>query len=100
MRIPILVPKLNSDPILLLSKQLFTQSVLLLLFPLLRQEILDLCVSAEEGAAVAPDGVGGVGLGHFGGVSSVPEGLGGFHFLVSGFEGEWGFVLCHDVADC
>ena len=57
-------------------------------------------MSAQEGTAVAPDGRGGVGLGHFGGVSGVPEGLGGFDFLVSGFEGEGRFVLCHDGPNC
>lgn len=82
-----------------MGKQLFTQSILLLPLPFLRQEILDPCVSAQEGTAVAPDGGGGVGLGHFGGVLGVPEGLGGFHFLGSGFEGEGRFVLCHDVAN-
>lgn len=55
-------------------------------------------MSAEEGAAVAPDGGRGVRLGHFGGVPGVPEGLGGLHFLVSGVEGEGRFVLRHGVA--
>ena len=87
---------MHADPVALLGKQLFPQPVLLLLLPFLGQEFLDGGAAAEEGAAVAPDGGGRVGLGHFGGVPGVPEGLGGFHFLVGGFEGEGGFVLGHD----
>ena len=98
MCIPVLIPKLNSDPILVQSEEFFAQSVLLLLFPFLRQEILDLCGSAEEGGAVAPDGGGGVGLGYFGGVLGVPEDLGSLYFLTRGFKGEGRFVLRHDVA--
>ena len=57
-------------------------------------------MSAQERTTVAPDGGRGVGLGHFGGVSGIPEGLGGFDFLVSGLKGEGRFLLCHDVANC
>lgn len=89
-------PKLYTYPVVLLSEEFLAQSILLLLLPLLRQEILNRGVSAQEGAAVAPDGRGGVGLGHLGGVPGVPEGLGGFDFLVSGFEREGRFVLGHD----
>ena len=97
MRISVFVPKLNTDPIVLLGKQFFPQPIVLLLLPLLRQEILDGRVAAQEGTAVAPDGGRGVGSGHCRGVSRVPEGLGGFDFLVGGFEGEGRFVLCHDT---
>ena len=57
-------------------------------------------MSAQERTTIAPDGGRGVGLGHSGGASGVPEGLGDFHFLVSGLKGEGGFWLCHDVAKC
>ena len=77
-------PKLHGDPVVLLSEQFLPQPILLLLVPLPRQEFLDLGVAAQEGAAVAPGGGGRVGLAYFGGGLGVPEGLGGFYFLVGG----------------
>lgn len=95
---PAIIPELHAYPVVLLREQLFTQSVVLFLFPFPRQEVRDHGAAAQEGAAVAPDGGRGVGLGDPRGRSSVPERLGGFHFLIGGFEGEGGFVLGHGVA--
>ena len=67
MGVPILIPKLHGDAVLVQRKQLLPQPVFLLLFPFLGQEVLDGGASAEEGGAVAPDGGRGVGLGDFGG---------------------------------
>ncbi len=97
-RVPVLVPKLHSDPVVLLREQFLAQPVPLLLLPFLRQELLNRGASAQEGAAVAPDGGRGVGLGYLGGVLGVPEGLGGFHFFVGGCEGEGGSVVGHGAA--
>lgn len=91
------IPKLHTNPVALLREEFLAQPVLLLLPPLLRQELLDRRVSAEEGAAVAPDGGRGVRLGHFGGVPRVPEGLGGLDLFAGGFEREGRLVLRHDV---
>ena len=34
------------------------------------------------------------------GLLGVPEGLGGFDFLLGGFEGEGGFYVCHGSFSC
>ena len=56
----------------------------LLTLPFQSQEGFDLIVAAQEGAAVAPDGCGGVGEGYAGWVP-VADML----ILVSRFEGSW-----------
>lgn len=51
------------------SKQFLPQPIPILLGPFLRQERDDLVVAAEERVAVAPDGVWGVAIFDFGGIS-------------------------------
>ena len=56
----------------------------LLTLPFLGQEGFDLVVAAQEGAAVAPDGCGGVSKGYAGWVP-----IADMLISVSGFEGSW-----------
>lgn len=65
-----LVPELHRDLVVGEGEQLLAQAVALLALPLLRQEGLDGVPARQEGGAVAPDRVRGVGEFYFGWVSA------------------------------
>lgn len=60
MRVLVLVPELDGDLVVVEGKKLFAQPIAALFSPFLREEIDDGIGAREEGAAIAPDGVGSV----------------------------------------
>lgn len=73
-RVPVLVPELHRDRGVPEREQFLAQPVGALPLPFRRQERDDCCVPLQEGGAVAPDGVGCVGVGYFLGVSVLGQG--------------------------
>jgi len=84
----ILVPELDCDLVVGESEQLLAKLVALLLLPLLGQEVDDLDVALEEGAAIAPNTVVSIGFGADYRVLCVPQILPLLYFLVRSSSGE------------
>lgn len=84
-RVLVLVPELHGDAVAaVVGEEFLAEAVGALAGPFVGEEGFDGGVAGEEGGAVAPGGGGGVGGGDEGGGAGVPEGLGGFYFLVGG----------------
>lgn len=117
----ILVPELYSNAILGKGKQLLAQTVVAFPRPFGSQEVDDGFCSGEEGGAVAPDAVRGVGLRHARGISTwtdavsgpaewvgqwivvllgVPRVLGSLDLFAGGVVGEGGFNVSHCGLNC
>jgi hypothetical protein len=83
-----LVLEADRDAVAVERPQVLAQGVLLLACPFRGEEGDDLGAAGEEGVAVAPDGVLGVGEGDFVRVAGVPGVLGGLDLPRRGLAGE------------
>lgn len=95
MRILVLVPKLDGDLVVGEGEKFFAEPVVLLLLPLLGQEVFDGGSPGEEDASVTPYAVGGVCSGAFLGILSVPQILCLLDLGTRGLLGEW-WIERHD----
>lgn len=91
----VLIPELNRDPAVLESEKFFAETVVLLLLPLGGQEGDNFIMALEEGGAVAPDAVFGVGFGYVSWISRLSVRgiwlhLGGAEHFV--FQRSWAFL--------
>jgi hypothetical protein len=83
-----LVLEADGDAVAVEGPQVLAQGVLAFTRPLFGEESDDLGAAGDEGVAVAPDRVLGVGEGDLVGITGVPGVLGGLDLLGRGLTGE------------